>query len=124
MLHKLIVVLAWACLAFIVFATLSPLALRPRLSADETALIVIVERVGAFALLGLLFSISYSGRPFVIAIVFGSAILLELLQLIVAGRDAGVIDVIEKLVGGTLGVVAAAWLSSFSPALTQPPREE
>ena len=53
MLHKLISIAAWATLAFIIFATLSPVHFRPELTATEPALVVAFERVGAFAVLGL-----------------------------------------------------------------------
>jgi VanZ family protein len=114
MLHNFSATLAWACLAFIVYATCSPPALRPGLSKNETAAIVVIERMGAFALLGFLFSIGYpEDRSFVIAIVFGSAVSLELLQYIAPGRHARVIDAIEKLVGGAAGVIAARLLSFY-----------
>jgi|HubBroStandDraft_2_1064218.scaffolds.fasta_scaffold267326_1 VanZ family protein len=113
MLHKFSAALAWACLAFIVYATFAPPALRPGLSTNETPPIVVIERVGAFALLGFLFSIAYpEDRSFAVAIVFGSAVLLELLQYIAPGRHARVIDAIEKLVGAGVGVIAARLLTS------------
>src|SRR3984957_11689611 len=117
MLHKLVTSLAWAFLVFVVFATLSPAAFRPVLTANETAPIVIIERVGAFGLLGFLFTISYpKRRAFVCTIVFGSAVWLELLQLVALARHARVIDAVEKLIGGGLGVIAAVCLISFIAA--------
>jgi hypothetical protein len=90
MLHKLVSAAAWACLALIAFATLSPAHLRPKLWAGESDSIVLLEHVGAFALLGFLFSISHRRHHgLVFLIVFGSAIAAE------------------KLVGGGLGIVAA-----------------
>jgi hypothetical protein len=75
MLHKLISIAAWATLTFIIFATLSPEQLRPELTATEPATIVVLERVGAFAVLGLLFSGGYPHRyALVWVIVLGSAI--------------------------------------------------
>jgi len=54
-----------------------------RVSRLETPPIVVIERVGAFALLGFLFAIAYpEDRSFVIAVVFGSAVLLELLNVL------------------------------------------
>ena len=117
MLHKLISIAAWATLAFIIFATLSPAHLRPELTATEPALIVALERVGAFAVLGLLFSSGYPRRyGLVCGIVLGSAILLELLQILAPDRDARMVDAIEKITGGGAGIVAAQWLVSFMPA--------
>ena len=73
----------------------------------EPALIVILERVGAFAVIGFLFSVSYTRTTFVCLLVLGSAVILELLQLVVPDRDARVIDAVEKLIGGGVGIIAA-----------------
>ena len=117
MLHKLIPIAAWAALAFIIFATLSPAHLRPELTATEPALVVLFERVGAFAVLGLLFSSGYPRRHgLVCVIVLGSAILLEFLQILVPDRDVRIVDAIEKIAGGGTGIFAAQWLFSFLPA--------
>jgi VanZ family protein len=100
-------VAAWACLGFIVYATLSSAAARPELTTSEPALVVVVERLGAYGLLGLLFCLGYPRRITVIClIVFGSAILLELLQLLTPDRDARLIDAVEKLTGGAAGIFA------------------
>jgi hypothetical protein len=117
MLHKLISIAAWVVLAFITFATLSPAHLRPELTATEPALVVLFERVGAFAVLGLLFSSGYPRRyGFVCVMVLGSAILLECLQIFLPDRDARIIDAVEKIAGGGIGIFAAQWLLSFLPA--------
>jgi VanZ family protein len=109
--RSLVTAAAWVFLVFIVFATLSPAYLRPRLPGAEPTLIVLFERFGAYAVLGLLFSISYPRRyGLVFIVVFGSAILLELLQIIIPDRDARVVDAVEKLAGGGLGTFAAHWL--------------
>ena len=107
MLHKLVSMTAWACLLFVAAATLSPLYLRPRLLGDEPALIVILEHVGAFAVIGFLFSVAYSRTALVCLLVLGSAVILELLQLVVPDRDARVIDAVEKLMGGGVGIITA-----------------
>jgi VanZ family protein len=107
MFHKLVSVSAWACLLFVAFATLSPAYLRPRLMETETALIVVLEHIGAFAVIGFLFSIAYSRTTFVCILVLGSAVVLELLQLIVPDRDARVIDAAQKLIGAGAGIIAA-----------------
>jgi hypothetical protein len=117
MLHKLISIAAWATLTFIIFATLSPAHLRPELTATEPALVVVFERVGAFAVLGLLFASGYPRRHrLVCVIVLGSAILLEFLQILVPDRDARMVDAIEKIAGGGTGIFTAQWLLSFMPA--------
>jgi VanZ family protein len=116
MLQKLSTVAAWACLIFIIYATLSHAAGRPQLTTTEPPLVVIVERFGAYGLLGLLFCLAYPSRiALVCALVFGSAIILELLQIVIPDRDARVIDAVEKLVGGAVGIVSSrAFLSIAS----------
>ncbi len=114
MLQKSSAILAWVCLAIVVYATFSPPGFRPGLATNETPLTVTIERVGAFVLLGLLFSIGYpKNRSFVVAIVLGSAVLLELLQYITPGRHPRLIDSAEKLVGGGIGIIVASLLSLF-----------
>ena len=39
-------------------------------------------------------------------LVFGSAVILELLQIVTPDRDARIIDAVEKLAGGAAGIVA------------------
>ena len=106
-LHKLVSMSAWACLLFVASVTLSPAYLRPRLMETETALIVSLEHVGAFAVIGFLFSVAFSRTTLVCILVLGSAVILELLQLVVPDRDARVIDAVQKLIGGGAGIIAA-----------------
>lgn len=109
MLQKIIRAAAWSFLAFVVYATLSPIELRPELVGASLykALFTVIERVGAFAVLGLLFYLAYPSRlTFVWILVLGSAVMLELLQLIVPGRDARVLDIAEKLFGGAVGILS------------------
>lgn len=101
---------AWACLLFIAFATLSPLHLRPRFLEAEPALIVVMEHVGAFVVIGFLFSAAYTRTALVCLVVLGSAVTLELLQLVIPDRDARVIDAMEKLIGGGVGIIAAKFM--------------
>jgi VanZ family protein len=116
MLNKVISAAGWTCLVLIAFATLVPLHSRPALTYTEPFSIVLLERVVAFAVLGLLFSISYPRRySFIFVTVFGSAIVLEALQIFVPDRDARVLDAIEKLVGGGIGISCGYWLLSNMP---------
>jgi hypothetical protein len=70
MFQRILALAAWCCLAFIAFATLSPIGLRPRAAS------VGYEHVAAFAVAGLLFGLAYPLRKIlVIAIVFGTAVL-------------------------------------------------
>jgi VanZ family protein len=104
--QKIVSAAAWACLVFIALATLSPAHLRPGPTEDEPALIVFVEHVGAFSVLGLLFAIGYPRRPvFVCIAVLGSALVLELAQILIPDRDARIFDALEKMAGGVCGVI-------------------
>jgi len=103
MFQKVIVVLAWAFLAFIVFGTISPLKDRPTLlsSAD-------LERIGAFAILGGLFCLAYPRHIILVCfMVLGSAVLLECLQTLTLDRHGTLLDAAEKIVGGAFGIFAA-----------------
>jgi VanZ family protein len=118
MLQKFIAVAAWACLIFIIYATLSSASARPELTESEPMLAVFVERFGAYGLLGVLFRRAYPDRiGLVWALVLGSAVVLELLQIVIPDRDARVIDAAEKLAGGAAGIVAAGALLPFAHRL-------
>jgi VanZ family protein len=100
---------AWISLAFIAYATLSPLNERPELDFD---LISHPEHYLAFALAGSLFALAYPRQMSLVCIlVLGSAIVLELLQLLTPDRHARLIDAIRKIIGGALGLGFArvAW---------------
>jgi VanZ family protein len=115
MFRKLVTVAAWALLIFIAYATLSPASARPEFTSTEPALVVLIERFGAYGLLGLLFYLAYPRRIVLVClIVFGAAIVLELLQILIPDRDARIIDAFEKLAGGATGVWAARVFPSFS----------
>ena len=108
MFRWLIIAAAWACLALIVFATLSPIAARPVIAGG---FFTVVERFGAYAVLGLLFYLAYPRHPtFVCSMVFGSAVTLELLQALRPDRHPQALDAIEKLLGGATGIVLAGIL--------------
>jgi len=121
MTHKIITAIAWAILAFIVFATLSPIGLRPHLEDAS------VERFGAFAFVGLLFGLAYPKRLWlVLLLVVGSACILEALQHLTPDRHGQVSDALVKLVGGVAGV-GVAWLfrrvlAAFVPAVARQDR--
>jgi VanZ family protein len=121
MLQKTIIAAAWACLVFIIYATLSSIDARPALVASgfHKEFFTVVERFGAYAVLGLLFCLAYPRYLTLVCIlVFGSAVILELLQIFIPDRHAGVLDVIEKLLGGAAGIVLGdIALSSFWPKL-------
>ena len=110
MIHKLIATAAWACLIFIIYATLSSLDARPELTGVGfyKAFFTVLERFGAYAVLGLLFYLAYPRHVVLVSLlVLGNAVILELLQNFVPDRDARVSDALEKLAGGIAGIFAA-----------------
>jgi len=118
LLDKFIAIAAWACLIFIIYATLSSAGRRPELTASEPMLAVFVERFGASGLLGVLFRLAYPSRVGLVWIlILGSAVVLELLQIVIPDRDARFIDAAEKLAGGVAGVVAGRALLSCAGRL-------
>lgn len=99
MFRKIVLAAAWASLVLIVYATLSPIGLRPHLGNG-----VGVERFGAFAVAGLLFGLAYPKRLWlVLSIVLGTAVLLEMLQYLTPDRHGRVVDALLKLAGGVVG---------------------
>jgi VanZ family protein len=110
MLHKLMSLAAWGLLTFIAYATISPIQMRPTLPASTT-----FEHLAAFAVLGALFSLAYP-RQVALAclIVLGSAVLLELLQLLAPDRHGRVLDAIVKIAGGAAGILAGHAILCFA----------
>ena len=101
--HKLIVAAAWACLAFIAYATLCSIGSGPVIAGG---FFTVIERFGAYTVLGLLFQLAYPRHlTFVCIMVFGSVVTLEVLQNLVPDRDPRTMDAVEKLLGGTAGIV-------------------
>ena len=111
MLRKLIIAAAWSFLAFIIYATLSSIDARPVIGGGY---FTILERFGAYAVLGFLFHLAYPRHlTFVCIMVFGSAVVLELLQNFAPDRDPRFLDVVEKLLGGTVGLVSSGIFQSI-----------
>jgi hypothetical protein len=109
MVHRLIAVAAWTLLGFIAYATVSPIQNRPILFTSPN-----FERVAAFAVLGVLFCLAYPRRiVFVCLIVLGSAMLLELAQLLTPDRHGRIEDAIIKSLGGAIGIVAGRAILYF-----------
>ena len=103
MLHKLFAIAAWAALAFIAYATLSPIQARPKISSSAD-----LEHILAFAVTGLLFCLAYPRHIVrVCLVVLGSAVLLEYLQTLTPDRHGTLVDASEKIIGGMLGIFAA-----------------
>jgi len=103
MLHKLLAAAAWTALAMIVFVTVSPLDMRPVVTANPN-----IERFAAFALVGLLFGLAYPRRLVVDAsFVVIAAGVLEAFQLITRDRHGHIADAFVKAAGGAFGVAMA-----------------
>jgi len=103
-LETLLQVAAWGCLLAIAFATLSPIGLRP-----TTGLPPSIERFAAFGLVGALFAAAYPRYILLAAaIVFGAALLFELLQVLEPSRHGRLFDAGIKLAGGAFGLAAGS----------------
>ena len=104
MFRTVIATAAWTSLAFIAYATLSPLNERP----EFDALLSHLDQYLAFAVAGSLFGLAYPRQKFFVCIlVLGSAVLLELAQLLTPDRHARVIDAVRKIIGGAIGIASA-----------------
>ena len=99
--QRLIAVVAWALLAFIAYATVSPIQARPTLPTSSS-----IEHFAAFAVLGALFCLAYPRHTIRVGlIVLGSAVLLEELQLLTPDRHGRIQDALEKVAGGAVGIL-------------------
>jgi hypothetical protein len=109
MFHKLITVAAWVLLAFIAYATISPIQDRPSLPMPSS-----FEHLAAFAVLGALFCLAYPRHiALVCLIVLGSAVVLEIMQLLTPDRHGRIQDATEKMAGGAMGFVAGRVILYF-----------
>ena len=112
MIHKLIVIAAWTLLFFIAYATISPIHARPTLFASPN-----FERLAAFIVLGALFYLTYPRHIVLVClIVLGSAVLLELAQLLTPDRHGRIQDAIVKMTGGALGIVSGRAVLHYQQA--------
>jgi VanZ family protein len=99
--QRLIAAAAWALLAFIAYATVSPIQARPTLPTSAS-----IEHFAAFGLLGALFCLAYPRHTIRVGlIVLGSAVLLEALQLLTPDRHGRIQDALEKMAGGAVGIL-------------------
>jgi VanZ family protein len=107
---------AWVVVIAIAYATLTGIGfvyaiyfkLAPLLRGAEMRTYVHFEHVIAFALLGALFTFAYPKRTLLVAcIVLGGAALLEIAQTLTPDRHGTLIDALEKIAGGTVGIVMA-----------------
>jgi len=107
MIQRISNIAGWLVLAFIVFATLSPISDRPVVAGPH------LEHFAAFALMGLAFGLAYPNRVLlVVVIVAGAAFGLEALQLLTPDRHGRVIDALVKALGGICGI-SVGQMASF-----------
>ena len=93
--------LAWISLAFIAIFTLAPIGFRPESGFSPT-----IERFSAFAAVGLVFALAYPRKLWLaVVIALGSAILLEILQVLEPSRHGRVFDAVVKVTGGAVGLI-------------------
>jgi apolipoprotein N-acyltransferase len=98
---KLLRLVAWGGLALIVILTLAPIGLRP-----ESMLPPSIERFSAFAAVGLAFALAYPHHFWLaVFVAIGSALLLELLQVLEPSRHGRVFDALVKVAGGATGLM-------------------
>jgi len=106
MIQRISVITGWLVLAFIVYATLSPIGARPVLALPH------LEHFAAFALMGLAFALAYPNRVLlVVALVVGTAAGLEALQLLTPDRHGRAADAFVKALGGISGISIGQTLS-------------
>jgi VanZ family protein len=99
MIQRISTIAGWLALAFIIYATLSPIDARPVLSSPHR------EHFAAFALMGLAFGLAYPNRVLlVVVIVVGAAAGLEALQVLTPDRHGRVWDALVKALGGICGI--------------------
>lgn len=99
MVQRVSAIAGWLALAFIVYATLSPINDRPVVAGPQ------LEHFLAFAVVGLAFGLAYPKRIFLVAaIVLISAFALEALQLLTPDRHARLVDALVKAGGGVFGI--------------------
>jgi uncharacterized membrane protein HdeD (DUF308 family) len=110
MFRKFVTVAAWTLLAFTAYATISPI--RPSLFTSSS-----LEHLAAFAFLGALFCLAYPRFTLLVClIVVGSAVLLEIVQLLTPDRHGRIQDAIEKIAGGAAGIAVARATLNFEKA--------
>ena len=105
---------AWIAALAIAYATLTHVGfvysiyfrLAPFLMYPGMRTYAHFEHMIAFALLGVLFGFASPRRPIVVlCIVFGAAALLEILQTMTPDRHGTLIDAVEKMAGGAVGIL-------------------
>ncbi|CDM57482.1 MULTISPECIES: VanZ family protein [Rhizobium] len=98
---------AWLLLAAIIFATLSPIGLRP-----HTVTSVNLDRALAYSLVGFMFAVAYPRHWLAVAILlFLGALAIEYLQYLSPTRHARLHDALVKILGASVGVLVGCVLN-------------
>jgi VanZ family protein len=106
MIQRVSNIAGWLMLAFIIYATLSPIHDRPVIASAH------LEHFAAFALMGLAFALAYPTRVlFVVVIVVGAAVGLEALQVLTPDRHGRVVDALVKALGSVCGISLGRMMS-------------
>jgi len=94
---------SWALLATIAVMTLGPIGLRPQTHFSPD-----LERLAAYVVLGMSFALSYPQRRLWLLGVFliVTAVVLEIGQSLVPGRDPHLSDFLFKAGGAVIGLVS------------------
>lgn len=96
--------IAWTLLALILMATVGPITLRPITPFGPN-----FEPFAAFAVLGLVFSLTYPKRLiYVAALIAVSCGLFEYAQHFIPGRHADIDNFFVKFAGAAVGMVAVS----------------
>ena|SRR5690242_3060799 len=116
---------AWLAAITIAYATLTHIdfvygiyfKLSPFLMHPAMRTYAHFEHVIAFASLGALFSFAYPRRPILVfGIVFGAAVFLEILQTMTPDRHGTLVDALEKMAGGAVGIMIMRTAQRLWPA--------
>lgn len=109
MTRTILKILPWSALAFVVFATVSPIEMRP-----HDLLPVNVDRAGAFAVMAFLFVLAYPRHWKLCALLLlMGAGAIELLQFLSPSRHANADDALIKAGGAAIGCVMGWGLNRF-----------
>ena len=123
MVRTLLIISAWASILALAFATLTDVGfvysiyhkVAPLLMRPGMRIYAHFEHVIAFAAFGALFAFAYPKHLiFVCSIVLISAVALEYMQTLTPDRHGTLIDAVEKVVGGALGIFAAQVILWFT----------
>jgi VanZ family protein len=119
---RLITAAAWVAIIVVAYATLTKVGfvygiyfkLAPLLRHPAMQTYAHFEHVIAFALLGALFTLAYPKRLLLVCcIVLGAAVLLEIAQTLTPDRHGTLIDALEKIAGGAIGIVLVRSIQHF-----------